>query len=147
MGMPRFDHVGIVVDDLDASIRFFETLGLERAGEGEVEGAWVGRVIGLRDVHSQVVMLSTPDGNARVELAKFISPDSVTGDEDAPSNARGLRHITFEVDDAEATVRDLAGLGYGLVGEIEDYEGSYRTCYVRGPEGIIVEIAQQLADS
>jgi catechol 2,3-dioxygenase-like lactoylglutathione lyase family enzyme len=144
MTIRRMEHVGIVVDDLDAATAFFVELGLELQGEGSVEGDWVDRVIGLEGVRSDIVMLETPDGQGRIELSRFRSPAGPSGDPEAPSNALGLRHITFEVDDLDATVAGLRSHGAELVGEIERYGDVYRLCYVRGPAGIIVELAEPL---
>jgi catechol 2,3-dioxygenase-like lactoylglutathione lyase family enzyme len=138
------DHVGIVVEDLAAAIEFFVELGLELRGEGPVEGDWVDRVVGLDGVRAEIAMLQTPDGHERVELAKFHSPPSPGGDGPAPANAPGIRHITFAVDDVNALVARLRARGVELVGELERYQDSYLLCYVRGPEGIIVELAEPL---
>jgi catechol 2,3-dioxygenase-like lactoylglutathione lyase family enzyme len=138
------DHLGIVVDDLAAATEFFAELGLERVGEGDVEGSWVDRVVGLEDVHAELAMMQTPDGNARVELVKFHSPPSQGGDENAPANAPGLRHVAFAVQDVRGMIDRLRTGGYELVGELERYRDSYLLCYVRGPEGIIVELAEPI---
>jgi catechol 2,3-dioxygenase-like lactoylglutathione lyase family enzyme len=134
------DHVGVVVDDLAAAVDFFVGLGLELQSEWSAEGGWVDRVIGLEGVRADCAMLRTPDGHARVELSKFHSPRAEGGDGRAPSNALGIRHLTFAVDDLDAAVEGLE-----LVGEIETYEDTVRLCYVRGPEGIIVELAEKLS--
>ncbi len=144
MTVQRMDHVGIVVDDLAAATAFFVQLGLRLLGEGPVEGAWLDRVVGLEGVTAQVAMLETPDGHGRVELAKFHAPSGPLGDPQAPANTPGIRHITFAVDDIDAVVATLKARGAELVGTVERYEDSYRLCYVRGPEGIIVELAQQV---
>ena len=144
MTLQRMDHVGIVVDDLAAATEFFAELGLELQGEGPVEGQWVDRVVGLEGVRAEIVMMETPDGHGRVELAKFHSPPSEGGDPHAPANAPGIRHITFAVEDIEAVVAGLQARGTELVGELERYEDRYRLCYVRGPEGIIVELAERI---
>jgi catechol 2,3-dioxygenase-like lactoylglutathione lyase family enzyme len=138
------DHVGIVVDDLAAATAFFVELGLELQGEGSVEGDWVDRIVGLEGVRSELAMMETPDGHARLELVKFHSPSGPGGDRHAPANTPGLRHITFAVDDIDAVVAGLRSHGAELVGEVERYEDIYRLCYVRGPEGIIVELAEQI---
>ena len=138
------DHVGIVVDDLGAATAFFVELGLRLQGEAPVEGGWVDRVVGLEGVRAEIAMLETPDGHGRVELAKFHAPSSQDGERDAPANTPGIRHITFEVDDIDAVVAGLKARGTELVGELERYEDSYRLCYVRGPEGIIVELAERI---
>jgi catechol 2,3-dioxygenase-like lactoylglutathione lyase family enzyme len=144
MTIQRMDHVGIVVDDLAAAIEFFVELGLELHGEGPVEGRWVDRVVGLEGVRAEVAMLQTPDGHARVELSKFHTPSTQGGERHPPANTRGIRHIAFVVGDIDAAVAGLRARGAELVGELERYEDSYRLCYVRGPEGIIVELAEQI---
>jgi catechol 2,3-dioxygenase-like lactoylglutathione lyase family enzyme len=138
------DHVGIVVDDLAATIAFFIELGLELQGEGPVEGGWVDRVVGLEGVEAEIAIMTTPDGHGRLELTKFHSPSGHGGDQDAPANTLGVRHVAFVVDDIDAVVASLRARGTELVGELERYENSYRLCYVRGPEGIIVELAEQI---
>ena len=138
------DHVGIVVDDLAAAIEFFTELGLEPKGEGSVEGSWVDRVIGLENARSDIAFMHTPDGNGRIELVKFHSPSYQGEAGPAPSNAPGIRHITFLVEDVEAIVARLRASGTELVGELERYKDVYLLCYVRGPEGIIVELAQEI---
>jgi catechol 2,3-dioxygenase-like lactoylglutathione lyase family enzyme len=144
MTIQRMDHVGIVVHDLAAAIRFFVDLGLELQGEGAVEGRWVDRVVGLDGVRAEMAFLQTPDGHGRLELTTFRAPPSGDGDLEAPANAPGIRHISFAVDDVDATVVRLRSHGGELVGEIERYEDIYRLCYVRGPEGIIVELAERI---
>ena len=138
------DHVGIVVDDLAAATAFFVELGLMLQGEGPVEGGWVDRVLGLEGVRAEIVMMETPDSHGRLELTKFHAPSGRGADQHAPANAPGIRHLTFEVDDLDAAVAGLRARGAELVGEVERYEDSYRLCYVRGPEGIIVELAEQI---
>ena len=137
-------HVGIVVDDLAAATDFFVQLGLEPEGEGEVEGRPADRVVGLEGIRSQVVMLRTPDGHGRIELSKFHSPPAQGGEGHAPPNKPGLRHVAFVVEDVDALVAGLRARGTELVGELVSYEDSYRLCYVRGPEGIIVELAEPI---
>jgi catechol 2,3-dioxygenase-like lactoylglutathione lyase family enzyme len=144
MTIRRMDHVGIVVEDLAAATAFFVELGLELQGEGSVEGGWVDRVVGLEGVRAQLAMLETPAGHGRVELAQFHAPSGPSGDRHAPANAPGLRHVAFAVDDIDAVVARLRARGAELVGEIERYGDRYRLCYVRGPEGIIVELAEPL---
>lgn len=144
MTVQRMEHVGIVVDDLEAATAFFVALGLTVQGEGEVEGAWVDRVVGLEGVRSRLVMLETPDGHAQVELATFLHPPSPGGDAPAPSNAPGLRHLTFAVDDLDEVLGRLRAHGAELVGTVERYRDIYRLCYLRGPEGIIIELAERL---
>ena len=144
MTIQRMDHVGIVVDDLADAVAFFVELGLDLQGETSVEGDWVGRIIGLEGVQAQIAMLQTPDGHGRVELAKFHAPPSPEGDRYAPANTPGIRHIAFAVDDIDDVLARLQARGAELVGEMERYENIYRLCYIRGPEGIIVELAQQI---
>jgi len=144
MTIQRMDHVGVVVDDLAAAIEFFVELGLELQGEGSVAGSWVDRVIGLDGVQAKIAMLQTPDGDARLELSVFLAPSTLGGDRHAPANTRGIRHIAFVVEDIDAVVARLRALGTEFVGEVERYEDSYRLCYVRGPEGIIVELAEEI---
>jgi catechol 2,3-dioxygenase-like lactoylglutathione lyase family enzyme len=144
MTIQRMEHVGIVVDDLAAAIEFFVELGLELQGQWGVEGRWVDRIVGLDGVRNDAAMLQTPDGNGRLELIKFHSPSAQGGHRHAPANTLGLRHIAFAVEDIDAVVAGLRARGAELVGELERYEDSYRLCYVRGPEGIIVELAEQI---
>jgi catechol 2,3-dioxygenase-like lactoylglutathione lyase family enzyme len=144
MTIQRMDHVGIVVDDLAAATAFFVELGLKLQGEGSVEGGWVDRVVGLEGVRSEIAMLETPDGHGRLELSKFHAPSGRGGDRHAPANTPGIRHVTFAVDDIDAAVASVRARGGELVGEVENYQDIYRLCYVRGPEGIIVELAEQI---
>lgn len=144
MAIQRMEHVGIVVDDLEAATAFFIELGLKLQGETPVEGGWVDRVVGLEGVRAEIAMVETPDGHGRVELAKFHAPLGQGGDRYAPANTPGIRHVAFAVDDIDAVVAGLRARGADLVGEVERYRDSYRLCYVRGPEGIIVELAEQI---
>ncbi len=144
MKVHRIDHVGIVVNDLPAAKAFFLVLGLEMMGEGEVEGEWAERIIGLQDVKADVIMLRTPDGEANIELSKFHSPTDENGIQRSLANTLGIRHIAFAVEDIEAIVAKLKKNGAELVGEIQSYENTYKSCYIRGPEGIILELAEQL---
>lgn len=144
MAIQRLEHVGIVVDDLAAAIEFFVQLGLEPGGSGEVEGSLAERIIALDEVQAELAMLRTPDGHGEIELVKFHSPPIPPGDPYAPANAPGLRHLSFLVDDIDTVVAGLEARGTELVGELVRYENSYRLCYVRGPEGIIVELAEKL---
>ena len=144
MTIQRMDNVLIVVDDLDAVISFFVELGMELEGKGPIEGRWVERVIGLDDVRQDVAMLRTPDGHGRIELAKYHTPKAISGvPEDAPANTLGIRRIMFAVDDLEDIVARPGAHGAELVGELARYEDSYRLGYVRGPEGIVVGLAEQ----
>jgi catechol 2,3-dioxygenase-like lactoylglutathione lyase family enzyme len=145
MTIQRMEHVGIVVDDLEAATAFFVELGLKLQGEGQVEGGWVDRVVGLEGVRVEYAMVETPDGHGRLELVKFHAPPGPGGDRHAPANTPGIRHLTFAVDDVDAVVAGLRAHGAELVGEVERYEDSYRLCYIRGPEGIIVELAEQIS--
>ncbi len=145
MTVQRLEHIGIVVDDLPAATAFFVALGLELQGEASVKGGSVDRINGLEGVRADVVMLRTPDGNGQIELAKYHSPSyEGAADGTAPANAPGIRHILFVVDDIEASLAGLRAHGGELVGELENYENSYWLCYVRGPAGIIVELAEKI---
>src|SRR4051794_2643551 len=144
MTVQRMDHVGIVVEDLEAAKAFFVELGLEVKAEWAAEADWVDRVVGLDGVQADNAMLETPDGHGRIELIKFHAPPGPSGDPHAPANAPGIRHVTFEVDDVDAAVAGLQAHGGELVGEVERYQDIYRLCYIRGPEGIIVEMAERI---
>jgi catechol 2,3-dioxygenase-like lactoylglutathione lyase family enzyme len=139
------DNVLVVVDDLEAAIAFFAELGMELEGEATNEGPWVDRIIGLDDVRADIAMMRTPDGQGGIELTKFHSPPAVrTEPENAPVNALGLRRIMFAVDDVDDVVARLRAHGAELVGEIAQYEDVYRLCFLRGPAGIIIGVAQRL---
>jgi catechol 2,3-dioxygenase-like lactoylglutathione lyase family enzyme len=139
-------HVSVVVDDLEAAKEFFGALGMELEGEAPIEGPWVDRVNALDGVRVDIAMMRTPDGHGRLELTKFHTPTAVSAEpENAPGNTLGLRSIMFAVDDIDATVAGLRAHGAELVGEVAQYEHSYRLCYLRGPEGIIVALAEQLS--
>ena len=140
----RMDNVAIVVDDLAAATAFFVELGLELEGEATVEGGFADRVVGLEGVRSDIAMLRTPDGHGRIELTKFQTPAAISVEPNAPVNRLGMGRIMFAVDDIDAVVAGLQARGSELVGEVVQYEDSYRLCYVRGPEGIIVALAEQL---
>jgi catechol 2,3-dioxygenase-like lactoylglutathione lyase family enzyme len=140
----RFDHVGITVADLDAVTAFFEALGLVVEGRTFMEGEFLDTVCGIPDSRTEVVMLKPPDDGTRLELARFVRPDHLPGSPEAPSNELGLRNVSFEVDDIQAAVDNAAADGFGLVGGIGEYEGAWKMAYVRGPEGIIVALAQRL---
>lgn len=144
MTVERMDHVGLVVDDLAAAIAFFAELGLEPQGEASLEGDLVDRIVGLEGVRTEFAMMVTPDGHSKLELVKFHAPQGPEGDAQAPANAPGIRHLTFAVDDLDTTLAGLRTHGAELVGEVERYEDIYRLCYIRGPEGIIIELAEKL---
>jgi catechol 2,3-dioxygenase-like lactoylglutathione lyase family enzyme len=142
----RMDNVGIVVDDLAPAVAFFKELGLELEGEAQVEGRSVDRLIGLDGVRADIAMMRTPDGHGRLELTKFHSPPAVSAEpNNAPPNTLGIRRIMFAVDDIDDVAARLRAHGAELVGELVQYESSYRLCYVRGPEGILVALAEQLS--
>jgi catechol 2,3-dioxygenase-like lactoylglutathione lyase family enzyme len=146
MTIQRMDNVLIVVEDLEAAKAFFVELGMELEGETTVEGDWVGAVVGLDNARTDIAMLRTPDGHSRVELSKFHSPPAVRAEpENAPANALGIRRIMFAVDDIDDVVARLRSHGAELVGEIAQYEDAYRLCFIRGPEGILVGLAEQLS--
>jgi catechol 2,3-dioxygenase-like lactoylglutathione lyase family enzyme len=146
MTLQRMDNVGIVVEDLAAAIAFFAELGLELEGEADVEGHWVDRVVGLDGIRVAIAMMRTPDGHSRLELMTFHSPAAVSaGPKNAPANTLGIRRIMFAVEDIENVLARLQARGAELIGEVAQYEDSYRLCYVRGPEGIIVALAEQLS--
>jgi catechol 2,3-dioxygenase-like lactoylglutathione lyase family enzyme len=146
MPIQRMDNVLIVVEDLEAAKAFFVELGMELEGEMPVEGPWVDRVVGLDGVRADIAMMRTPDGHGRVELTKFHTPPAVrTEPESAPANALGIRRIMFAVDDLDDVVTRLRGHGAELVGEIAQYQDVYRLCFVRGPEGIIIGLAEELS--
>src|SRR5680860_114405 len=140
----RFDHIGITVADLDSATAFFVGLGLEVEGTGSVEGEFVETVCGIPGAHCEIAMLRPPDGGSRLELASFVTPDHVPGSPTAMANELGLRNVSFEVGDLEAAVDAVAADGYGLIGGIGEYENSVRMAYVRGPEGIIVSLFEQI---
>lgn len=144
MTIQRMDHVGINVDDLAAAVAFFVELGLELEGEATNEGSWVDRVIGLEGTRADIAMMRTPDGHGRLELIKFHTPPGRGGDPRALANAPGIRHVTFAVRGIDDVLDRLRAHGAELVGELEQYENIYRLCYIRGPEGIILELAEQL---
>ena len=145
MTILRMDNVLIVVEDLEAAKAFFVELGMELEGETQVEVDWADRVVGLEGVRADIAMLRTPDGHSRVELSRFHTPPAVRAEpEDAPANALGMRRIMFAVDDVDDTVARLRGHGAELVDEIAQYEDRYRLCFVRGPEGVVVGLAEQL---
>ena len=144
--MQRFDHVGITVGDLEAVVTLFEALGLEVIGRSFVEGEFIDTVCGIPGSKTEVVGLNLPgaDGGTWLEVARFITPDHTPGSPDAMANELGIRNVCFEVDDIEAAVDKAAALGYGLVGGIGEYEGSWKMAYVRGPDGIVVNLTQRV---
>src|SRR6476660_9187317 len=145
MTIRRMDNVGIVVNDLAAAVAFFVELGLELEGETTVEGPSVDRLVGLDDVRTDIALVRTPDGHGRVELMKFQRPTAVSAEpKNAPANTLGIRRIMFAVDDIEDIVARLRAHGAQLVGELTQYEDKYRLCYIRGPEGILVALAEQI---
>ena len=146
MTIKRLDHVSVVVDDLDAAIDFFTTLGLSIGGRARVAGPWVDRINALDGIEVDIVMMRTPDGHGQLELTKFLSPALVPVEPAvAPPNALGLRSVMFAVESVDATVERLQAKGGTLVGEVVNYENIYRLCYMRGPAGIIVSLAEELS--
>jgi catechol 2,3-dioxygenase-like lactoylglutathione lyase family enzyme len=142
----RMDNVGIVVDDLEAAIAFFVELGMELEGKAQIEGLWADRTVGLDGVRSDIAMMRTPDGHSKLELAKYHTPAALSAEPgNPPPNTLGLHRVMFAVDDIEDVVARLRTHGAELLGELAQYEDSYRLCYVRGPEGIIVALAEQLS--
>lgn len=144
MPVKRMDNVGIVVADLDAAVEFFRELGLELEGRATIEGAWAGRVTGLGDQHVEIAMMRTPDGHGRLELSRFIAPAVVADHRNAPVNALGYLRVMFAVDDLDDTLERLYTRGAQLVGEVVQYKDAYRLCYIRGPEGLLIGLAQEL---
>lgn len=145
MAIKRMDNVGIVVEDLGGAIDFFLELGLELEGRGSVEGEWAGRVTGLGDQHVEIAMMRTPDGHSRLELSRFLTPAVVADHRNAPVNALGYLRVMFAVDDIDETLERLSTRGAQLVGEVVEYEDTYRLCYIRGPEGLLIGLAQELS--
>ena len=144
MAIQRMDNVAVVVDDLAAAIAFFTELGMEREGEAQIEGVWADRTVGLDGVRSDIAMMRTPDGHGRLELTKYHAPAAIAGPQNPPPNTLGLHRVMFAVDDIEDVLARLRTHGAELLGELVRYQDSYRLCYVRGPEGIIVALAEQL---
>lgn len=145
MSLQRMDNVLVVVDDLEAAKAFFVELGMELEGEMPIEGRWVDLVVGLENVHCTIAMMRTPDGHGRVELTKFHAPTAVKAEpKNAPVNTLGIRRIMFAVDDIDEVIARLRTHGAELIGEVAPYEDMYRLCYIRGPEGIIIGLAEQL---
>ena len=144
MALRRMDNVGIVVDDLPATIEFFRELGLELEGQFTIEGEWSGRVTGLRDQRVEVAMMRTPDGHGRLELSRFVTPPVVADHRSAPVNALGYLRVMFAVDDLDDTLARLRKHGAELVDEVVRYEDAYRLCYIRAPDGLLIGLAQEL---
>jgi catechol 2,3-dioxygenase-like lactoylglutathione lyase family enzyme len=145
MAVKRMDNVGIVVEDLTAAVDFFRDLGLELEGQATIEGEWAGRVTGLGDQHVEVAMMRTPDGHGRLELSRFLKPPAVSDHRNAPVNALGYLRVMFAVDDIDNTLERLRKRGAQLVGDVVQYKTAYRLCYIRGPEGLLIGLAQQLS--
>ncbi|MCW5980474.1 MAG: VOC family protein [Bryobacteraceae bacterium] len=146
MALKRMDNVGIVVDDLAATIDFFRELGLELEGRAMIEGEWAGRVTGLGNQRVEIAMMRTPDGHGRLELSRFLAPAAVADHRNAPVNALGYLRVMFAVDDIDETLERLRKCGAQLVGEVVQYKDAYRLCYIRGPEGLLIGLAQELAE-
>jgi catechol 2,3-dioxygenase-like lactoylglutathione lyase family enzyme len=144
MTIKRMDNVGIVVESLDAVIPFFIELGLKLEGRATIEGEWAGRVTGVRDQHVEIAMLVTPDGHSRLELSRFLTPPVIADHRNAPVNALGYLRVMFTVDDIDETLVRLRRRGAQLVGEVVQYEEAYRLCYIRGPEGLLIGLAEEL---
>jgi catechol 2,3-dioxygenase-like lactoylglutathione lyase family enzyme len=144
MAVKRLDNMGIVVESLDAAIAFFEELGLRLEGRATIEGEWAGRITGLRDQRVEIAMLATPDGHGRLELSRFLAPAVVADHRAAPVNALGYLRVMFAVDDLDDTLGRLRNIGAQLVGEVVQYEEAYRLCYIRGPEGLLIGLAEEL---
>lgn len=145
MAVKRMDNVGIVVESLDAAIEFFAELGLRLEGRATIEGEWAGRVTGLGNQRVEIAMLVTPDGHSRLELSRFLTPPVVSDHRNAPVNALGYLRVMFTVSDIDDTLMRLRERGAQLVGEVVQYEESYRLCYIRGPEGLLIGLAQELS--
>ena len=144
MSVKRMDNVGIVVESLDAAISFFKELGLRLEGRAMIEGEWAGRVTGLGNQRVEIAMLVTPDGHSRLELSRFLTPPVVADHRDAPVNALGYLRVMFTVDDIDETLARLRKCGAELVGDVVQYEEAYRLCYIRGPEGLLIGLAEEL---
>ena len=144
MALKRMDNIGIVVEDLSETIDFFRELGLELEGRATIEGEWAGRVTGLGNQHVEIAMMRTPDGHSRLELSRFLTPPVVADHRNAPVNALGYLRVMFTVDDIDQTLERLRARGAELVGEVVDYQDVYRLCYIRGPGGLLIGLAQEL---
>lgn len=145
MGIKRMDNVGIVVEDLGAAIDFFRELGLELEGRADIEGEWAGRVTGLGDQHVEIAMMRTPDGHSRLELSRFIKPAVIADHRTAPVNALGYLRVMFAVDDLDDTLTRLRKHNAQLVGEVMNYQDTYKLCYIRGPEGLLIGLAEEIS--
>src|SRR5690242_11641855 len=143
MALTRMDNIGIVVEDLTATIDFFRELGLELEGRATIEGGWAGRVTGLGDQRVEIAMMRTPDGHGRLELSRFLTPPVVADHRNAPVNALGYLRVMFTVEDLDDTLARLGKRGAELVGKVAQYEDKYRLCYIRGPEGVLIGLAQE----
>ena len=144
MALKRMDNMGIVVESLDTAIAFFTELGMKLEGRAMIEGEWSGRVTGLRDQRVEIAMMRTPDGHGQIELSRFLAPPVVADHRNAPVNALGYLRVMFAVDDLDDTLARLRRHGAQLVDEVVDYEGMYRLCYVRGPESVLIGLAEQI---
>jgi catechol 2,3-dioxygenase-like lactoylglutathione lyase family enzyme len=144
MTVKRMDNVGIVVEDINAAIEFFRELGLELEGRTPIEGDWADGVTGLRNMSVEIAMLRTPDGNSRIELSQFLAPPVVDDHRSAPVNALGYLRVMFTVEDIDVTLARLGKCGAEIVGKVVQYQDTYRLCYIRGPEGILIGLAQEL---
>ena len=140
----RMDNVGIVVESLDETIAFFAELGLQLEGRATIEGEWAGRVTGLGNQHVEIAMMVTPDGHSRLEISRFLDPPTIADHRNAPVNALGYLRVMFTVSDIDDTLARLQKIGAQLVGEVVQYEELYRLCYIRGPEGLLIGLAEQL---
>ena len=145
MGLKRMANVGIVVEDLAAMVDFFREVGLELEGRATIEGEWAGRVTGLGDQRVEIAMMRTPDGHGRLELSRFLTPPAVADHRNAPVNAFGYLRVMFAVEDLNETLERLRKRGAQLVGEVVQYKDAYRLCYIRGPEGLLIGLAQELS--
>ena len=144
MALKRLDNIGIVVDDLEVTIDFFQELGLQLEGRTTIEGEWAGRITGLAGQRVEIAMMRTPDGHSRLELSRFLAPPVVADHRNAPVNALGYLRVMFAVDNIDETLDRLRKRGAQLVGEVVQYQDSYRLCYIRGPEGLLIGLAQEL---
>ena len=144
MSLKRMDNIGIVVEDIDAAIEFFAELGLELEGRAPIQGDWADGVTGLRGMRVEIAMMRTPDGHSRLELSRFLAPAVVADHRNAPVNALGYLRVMFAVEDIDDTLARLAKRGAEVVGKVVQYQNAYRLCYIRGPEGILIGLAQEL---